>query len=436
MRVACILLSKAIDHSSLLEFAEACLRFSPQIALREPNIVFIEISKCSSLYSENSFIARMQVLLRRFNIGGKIAISGDIPSSLALARYQVHCVDQLPVDQLPIESLDDFGDPFGSDPLGRKSILKMIESLKRLGIHTILKFKSIPISSIPSRFGGLGLYCRQRIEGAADIPWPYWKPPETFIERIELLPSEYCSEIEPLLFKAKEILDRLFSRLRGRVLRAERIRFSMELEKYSTVKNSIREWSFEFITPQGSTSRFLPILRERLNADLCRTPIESFVTAMTCDVLSTTVGQSAQRNFFHSKEVFDEAMGSLFGQLQEYLGRDRVFWAKTTEERFPEKSWEKINQRDCLQVDLKDKYPRRPTRIFKSPIPVSVIQDRIVFKGKAFKSVRWSKVERLSLDWLDDVPARNYYRVELVGGRALWIFSDPGHHYFVHGYFE
>lgn len=436
MKVACILLFEQIPPSSLFELSESCLRFSPQIAVREPNVVLIEIGKCSSLYSEKSFIARVQVLLRRFGFNGKVAISMDIPSSLAMARYSVSSVDQLPV-----EALDDFGDPFGTDPVGRKSILKMIESLKRLGIQTVFQFKVIPSSSIPSRFGGMGLYCRQRLEDASRIPWPYWKPPEVFTERMELLSSEYCSDIEPLLFKSKEMLDRLFSRLRGRVLRAERICFSIELEKYSTVQKPIREWKFEFITPQGSTSGFLPILRERLNWDLGQIPIESYVTAMSCHILSTTLGQSAQRNLFHSRseEAREEAIGSFYGQLEEYLGKNHVFWAKTTEERFPEKSWLRTNQKDCPQVDLKDRYPCRPTRVFKSPVPVSVIQDRIVFKGKVFKLIKWSRVERLSLDWLDDVPARNYYRVDLQGGRALWVFSESsqvGHHYFVHGYFE
>ncbi len=431
MRVACVLLSHQIEPARLLELAEAFLRFSPQIAIREPNIILIEIGKCKSLFSEISFSARSKVLLRKFEVEGKITISQDIPSSIALARYLVPAVDQLPID-----ALEDFGDPFGTDLNGRKSIAKMIESLKRLGIFTFSQFKTIPTSSIPSRFSGMGLYCRQRIEDASNIPWPYWKPPENYAEKVELLPSEYCSDIEPLLFKAKEILDRLFSRLRGRVLRAERIRFTLELEKYSTVASPIRQWNFEFITPLGSTLSFIPILRERLNWDLTKTPIESYVIAMSCEVLSTTLGHSAQRHFFHSREEYTEALGSLFGQLEEYLGKGHVFWTKTTEQRFPEKSWEKTRNKTDESVDLHQKYPLRPTRVFKSPIPISIIHDRILFKGRAFRTIRWSCVERLSLDWLDNTPARNYYRVDLTEGRALWVFSDPGHHFFVHGYFE
>ncbi len=190
------------------------------------------------------------------------------------------------------------------------------------------------------------------------------------------------------------------------------------------------------ICPQGSTSGFLPILRERLNRDFFQTPLESEVVAICCEVLSTTLGQSPQKNLFHSKEDFEEAMASFVGQLEEFLGKDKVFWAKITEERFPEKSWIKTHQSENSQIDLEGRYPLRPTRIFRTPFPVTVLQDRVVWKGRSFKFKHWSRVERLSPDWLDDVPARNYYRVDLEGGRAIWVFSDPGHDFFVQGYFE
>ncbi len=436
MRVACLFFSKPSSQSKLSDLAEACLRFSPQIAVRESEAIFIEIGKCQALYSERSFLFRAQVLSRRFGWDARVTISDDIPSALALARHA-----KASVDSLPVESLVDFADPFGVDPKGRASIGALVEAVQRLGIETLAEFKTIPSQSLPSRFGSLSLLCRQRLENASHLPWPTWSPPEHFEEKCELLPSEYCSEIEPLLFYAKSMLDRIFGRLRGRALRAERIAFSIELEKYSTTKEPIREWLFELITPQGAALGFLPILRERLNWDLSRTPIHSYVHTLKCSVLATTPGRSAQRDLFASHDSNSqldqqEALGSLFGELEEFLGKSHVFWAQTTEERFPERSWVRASQKDAPQADLQDRYPKRPTRIFKNPVPVTVIQDRLVFKGRKFKSTRWSKVERLSLDWLNDTPARNYYRVDLEGGQTLWVFSDPQHHYFVHGYFE
>jgi protein ImuB len=428
MRVATFYFTQELD---LEAFAQACIRFSPQISVLKPNVIFIEIGKCLTLYSEQSFIARAGVLLRRFKTEARIRITSDIPSSLALARY-----DASSVSELPLESLTEFGDPFRSDEVGRKTIEKMTTALSRLGLKTVADFSKIAASQLPSRFGGISLFCRQRIEGAESLPWPHWQPPETYVEERELLPAEYCAELEPLLFKSKEMLDRIFSRLRGKCLKAETLALTLELERYSTVKNPSRQWSFELISPQSSSAGFLPILKERLSWDLQKEPIESYVIAMKCEVTRAVLSTDSQRNFFHNRDDFAEAMGSLFGQLEEYLGPGHVFWAQVTEDRLPEMSWIQTQGGDSPYVTLQGRYPLRPTRVFKAPVPITVIEDRISLKGRVYKTLKWSKPERLSLDWLDDTPARNYYRVELEQGRAFWVFSDPTHHFFLHGYFE
>jgi protein ImuB len=428
MNIACLYFQK---ETSIQELAQACLRFSPQISVREPNAIFIEIGKCRALYSEESFRARVQVLFRKFKADGRIAIASDIPSALALAHFNVKekaC--------LPLEAVEDFGDPFRLDPVARKTLAKMTESLKRLGIETLTQFQGIDPKLLPSRFGSIGLYCRQQSEDASRLAWPHWEPPEIYSERLELLPQDHLADIEPLLFASKEALDRLFSRLRGKFLRAEKIEVKLELERYSTVKRPTRDWTFEFISPQGSTSGFLPILRERLHFDLARDPIESFVTAIECHATSVTHGAASQRNFFHSRDDFNEAMGSLFGQLSEYLGKDRVFWAKVGEERFPERSWNKTRDAKSPQAEIEGHYPLRPTRILDPPVPIAVVENRIRFRGKTLKTKTWSQLERLSLDWLNASPSRTYYHVELETGQAIWVFSDPAELFFVHGYFE
>jgi hypothetical protein len=89
-----------------------------------------------------------------------------------------------------------------------------------------------------------------------------------------------------------------------------------------------------------------------------------------------------------------------------------------------------------LGIDLKRRYPLRPTRVFAVPIPLGILGDRIILKGRTYVAKEWSEVERLSLDGMDEVQARNYYRVELEQGTSIWIFSDPSHHFFIHGYYE
>jgi len=435
MRVACLYFRGEVK---LLEFAQACLRFSPQIAVREPDVVFVEIGKCLGLFSEASFVARARVLARRFESrpgSCTVTVHDDLPSALALARHAVSPGQD--VGALPLEALEEFADPYRKDPAGRKQISGMIESLRRLGLSSVGQFREIPQSQLPSRFGALALFCRQRLDGAATVAWAHWDPPESYAESLELAPSDYCADLEPLLFLSKAMLDRLFARLRGRFLRIERMRVCLEMERSSVVRERVREWVFEFIAPQGSTPGVLPILRERMGRDLERRPLEALAVALRCEVLATGRSAEGQRQLLGQDVDYDESMGSFFGLMEEFLGREHVFWAQVTEHRYPERSWQRTSVAQSAQVSVEGRYPTRPTRVFPRPVPITVLDDRIRLYGRVYRTSRWSSVERLALDWLDDAPARNYYRVELESGRsALWVFSDPNHHFFVHGYFE
>lgn len=439
MRVACFLFSEKI---SLAEFAQACLRFSPQIALREPNAIFLEIGRCKKIYSEATFLARAQVLLRRFNCSAKIALSDRIPTALSFAQYGVSEVDSLPIEAI-LNFMEPFNDRMTTRGSQQKENLKrgekMVDAFKRLGIHHLSEFKKLPTQQFPSRFGSLGLYCRQQVESQQPDLWPYWIPPEHWFENVEMLDSDYCYEIEPLIFKAKSVLDRLFSRLKGASLRVDRLELVMRQEKYSTVLEPLRKWVFEFIVPQGSTSGVLPIIRERLSWDLAQSPIQSSIIELSVEALTTSPGRDLQRNFFNLSDDLNEKMGSVFGQLEELLGEGQVFWASMTENRFPEKSWIKtkaVQQIASNELSLKERYPLRPTRILAAPVSISILQNKMSLKGRVENIKSFSPVERISSDWLDDFPPRNYHLIQLEQGTVLWVFQDSKQHYFLHGYYE
>lgn len=461
-RIVCLWVEPA-KKTQLLALAEECLRWSPQLAIRESGAVFIEVGKCQALYSENKFLNHMKSFVEGLNLKFQAAVASDLPSALALAQYapgfgtrHTDLSEVQAIARLPIEALLSFSDPLGLDPDGQKSLLKMTETLKRLGVRQVGKFQELPSAQLPSRFGALALYCKQRLEKTREFPWRYWIPPLRFFRRMDFLPSEFCSEIEPLLFRAKEVLDQIFGALSERGLGAERITFSIELEKNSLVQVPVRTWSFELLVAQGATSGFLPILRERLSRDLERSPLPTLAIAMSCEAFSVVHARGAQKSLGAAMTAFgsafggalspeqEESLGTLVGELEELLGDRQVFWAKTTENRFPEKSWEKLRQRPAATEppegrasrDLTDQIPLRPTRIFKNPIPVTLLQDRVVLRGRVFRILRSSLCERISGDWLDEVPARNYYQVDIEGGKRFFIFSDPGHHFFIHGYFE
>ena len=428
MRVACIFFESEVDIHA---FAEACLRFSPQISLRREAALFIEIGKCKTLYREDTFLLRIQALLKKFNLKARVAIEDNVVLSLLAATYQT-----TDYAKLPLSSLHYFSDPFYFSENDQKLILKIVDSFRRLGVKTIADFLAIPAGDLPSRFGALGSLCRERVLDSSHLTWPAWVPSELIEESLELSYDDYCATIEPLVFKAKTILDRLFSRLKGRGLRLSRIKVEVKLENVSFVKERTRAWDFDFMLPQGSSLSIIPILRERWDRDLARRPLETNAIGIRFEVLETSYGYEMQKSLFHHREESSEALNGVMGHLAEILGKTKVFHAVLKEERLPELSWKKRDHEKEMHADIVDKIPSRPLKVCPKPLRLQVTKDKIFLKNKSYTVTAWSEVERISDHWLDGEIERNYYRVAIVEGPALWIFKNAGDEYYLHGWFE
>ncbi len=440
VRVACIVFKTPRDLSA---FAEACLRFTPEITIRPEQAVFLEIGKSKSLYSETTFLMRIQVLLRRFGKewvqDARVAIENDAVSALISARYEVSNPMEA-LASLDLTSLHDFADPFLLSLKNRPELDKMIKTLRQLSLHQVDQFLKIPASELPSRFGPWSLYVRSQVEHRLDLAWPKWSPREVIEETLELAHDDYCHWLEPLLFHCKTVLDRLYSRLRGRALRCARLRIELKLESYSTVREPLRAFDFDFMMPQGSTRRTLPILHERLERELASKPLESAVRSLRIEMKETTPGYQRQQHLFHKRDEIEEAYASIAAQLSESVGKAHVFRAVIREERFPEKSWKKREHDKEAHADVTRVLAKRPSRLLSTPQAITVDREKIQFKKKTYTIESWSCVESLSGEWLESpnfqAQFRKYYEVGIREGPPLWIFEDEHRQYFLHGWFE
>lgn len=428
MRVAGIFFNPT--PPDLAPFAESCLRFSPQICLKRPGTVFIEIGKCKTLYSETTFLARLQILLNRFNLKATTVLGASVLETIFLYRYK-----SLALSKLPIECFYDVLDPFQTDLDSLKIAGRMIDNLEQVGIYNVEQFCNLPFRDLLIRFGAAARLIQMRLSGDCDFGWPLWTPTEKVQERIELFDSDYCLDMESLLFHLKSPLERLFTRLWGRGLRASSLRIQLHLDKFSTVKYPTREWKIEFIIPQSTARGTLPILRERLNRDLSRKPLESAVLSIDLEVLQWIKDYKSQRHFFNSKEDIEENFNSALSQLAEGLGKNNVFRATIYEEAIAEKSWSRDSTEQNQLPDLSDYIPPRPTKLLRSPELVEISQDTILIRTRPYRILKWSAVEQIATHWIDQEIIRSYYCLDLEGKSPVWVFKSPQNEYYLHGYF-
>lgn len=433
MRVACIWFN---EPTALHKLAENCLRFGPQICLRTDEAIFIEIGKCRKLYSQDSFQARVQVLMRRLKLSGVVSFGEDITDSLLRAKFKVQ-----DLDKLPLEALLDFCDPFNQDQVLRKYINKMIASFRDLGIESIGKFKLIPTSELVSRFGPTAILAKQRVNFETATSWRYWRPAEVISEKTDFPYFEFYGELEPLLFELKKQLDSIFQRLWSRGLKAQNINLKIYFDTNSLNMTKVRNFDFDFLFAQSETKGTLRIIQERLSRDFQKNPIRTTVEGIETTITATVPGAAGQRNLLHRHEEIAEQQQALLGQLTEIHGKENIFHAKLVEDRRPERSWRRAEVAGEEKLEITERIPLRPTHLLR-PERIEVTAGFVHLRKRSIKILKWSQnVERITGGWQEKIGdlnnqfERNYYIIELEGGSTISVFQNPDQKYYLHGFF-
>ncbi len=443
MRVVCIWL---LENGPTNKLADLFMRYSPQICIRGERALFVEIEKCRNLYSEETFLARAQVLLTRAKQKAVVRIGRDLTDALTLAKFQKNVIEDL-----PLAALVDFVDPFCRDEVVQKSVFNLITAFTDLGIKTIGDFKKISAPQLVSRFGVIGRFCYNRVHFQDFINWPIWTPEEVIEEKKEFPYFEFYGELEPILFELKTQLDQIFARLFARGQRMTGLQIKIRCEKLSTHPNFIRTLDFDFFVPQSSAKGTLRIVKERMTREFERRPILSPIEGVLSRVSKTVPISSSQKNIFNNDEEKFEQIFSIHNQLVELLGKDNIFQAVLTEDRRPEKSWvkqfEAPHSVNVVNPDFFERLPERTTYLFKQPVKIEVKAGFLFIKKKRYRILNWDhQIEKISGGWYEkpetikdgeikNIFDRSYYAVELEGHQRVSVFQTPNRDYYMHGYY-
>src|SRR4051812_29270394 len=353
-RVICILLLETPRRATgwdPVAWGEACGRFSPQVSLRGSESVFLDMTKSQALFGDG-LARRIQRLAVRFGMDpAKIRIGEGTDAGMALvcARHprfarDLKALGVAALKGLSLEALIDFGSPFRFDPDLQRKTLDLIRILKELGIRSVAGFLDLPSESLASRFGQEISELAMRLQASADgrlsLPWPGFHPKAQVTELADLECTEgVSSDLSGLLFVLKTLIDRSVARLRGRGERASMVQVELDLENWSTIKNTKRRWKLTLPLPMSSAASLLAILQETLSYSLGHEPLEAPARQVHFTVLEAVPGYGAQRDFFSRKEEEAELWDSLVGRLSHKLGKQRVFVAEPVDRYLPEESW-------------------------------------------------------------------------------------------------
>lgn len=437
MRIVCIKLPKNTDAQAI---AEIFYRATPQIRLRQAGnmpapfdhtAIFLEISKCHSLYSESTFLKRTQVTLERIDISAELAIADDISTALAMAIYPV--VDK---DSLPVESLIYYSDPLGQYPDQHRVVVKAVSLLKSLRIHTLKDFLKIPSYEISPRFGSVILMAYQRILGLHDIPWIEFVPRHVVEEKHEFDLAYPPRDLEPIYFTMRPMLEKLYLRLRGRGQRVRQFKIVLQQE-YETRKNQ-QSYEVPIIIqlPFVSVKTIFQIAKEKLDAVVQRNPLEHAIVSVSVVVTEEAPYLTSQKDLFdQKKEETSESFFHLVSRLATKLGTEGAFFAQIKENYLPERNWFRVPEKsnDTVQESF---IPERPLRLFKEPMPIVIQNNRLVYNRLPYDITEWKNPEVLLSNWWEiSGGERVYYKLNTTSGDNFWVFINKDS-YYLHGIFE
>lgn len=424
MRVVCVLLR--LGCAELPSLAEACLVFTPQIAL-SGEAVFLEIEASQKLFTVDECFARLREILDAFGLsaGARVACAPDIPSALACARYG--CTEAA---LLPVEALADFVSPFAPAEFTPAPLLR------KLGLHTLGDFRALPAAEIASRFGRDGLLAHSRLSAAPNLAWPRFLPPERIVEEAELDFAARIETLAPVFFLLKRLVDRAFLRLYARAELLAAFRLTFRLNKLARGGARERITEVRLPLPQGEPKSVLSFLQERIAKELELRPLEDALEGIRLEVRETAPARNAQRDFFSKVEEEREAWASLVARLAERLGNSAPFLAAPAPRLRPEAAW--TRGLDPGKPELMPKVPLRPLRLLREPLPLRREGDRLSCANRRWEILAIEGPERLRGEWWLGGFARDYYQVATVQGERLWVFQaaggDPA--LFLHGIYD
>lgn len=458
--------SQSLTSSGRL--AEACLRFTPRVALRRDGSgVFLDLQPpaSSGAFSPESILKRTLVTAQRLGLPVQAAGWGSTARE-AWARARLPDVASSPspspnpnprpalaaAGTLPLEVLEHWADPFGlreaEDPRALLPFRAAAQDLKQLGLRSVEELLKIPVREIASRFGKA--LSRLSVDFWRDPTWPRFAPEPRVIETRQVDDEVILGGLDFIL---KLLGDRTLTRLRGRGLRASKVAIHLKQERWSTVREPRRTIDFVLPMPQSTTSGLLPLLLEKLDHELQARPLESPLQEIALEIVETLPGLGSQRDFFNRREEQREAWNALLGRLIQKLGQERVFRARVEARYLPERAWSKsLEESPPLHAGARAGplgAPERPARVLKRPEPVERVAPDVVapLSGRRWETTLWEGPERLSGDWWNDPEGlgfdRDYYRVKTVTGEKLWVFVNrkakagfKAGSYFLHGYFD
>ncbi|WP_186437994.1 Y-family DNA polymerase [Chelatococcus daeguensis] len=443
-------MDRAADAALLARLADWCDRYTPLVAIEEPDGLVLDITGCVHLFASEAGLRRtvMQGLARGgLTVRGSVA--GTPQAAAALARFGRKALGRH--DIVPPGEEEMAVRPLPAAALGVSP--EVLLALTRAGLKTVGDLAERPRAPLAARFGADLPVRLARILGQEDIGISPRRPlPPCLVERRFAEPVAREEDIDAALAG--------LAHRAGRIL-AERGEGGRRFEAaFFRADGRVTRLAVATGRPARDAAVVMRLFRERLAAladpldpgfgfDLLRLAVTA------CEPL----GESQVS--LDGRTVEDEEVAALIDRLGARFGAAAVLRPAFVDTHIPERAVRMVpaaldddgTAPPCgWPVERPADPPARPVHLFDPPQPIEALAE--VPDGPPLR-FRWRRVlheiaraegpERIAPEWWRDEageePTRDYYRVEDARGRRFWVFRQglfgeaPAPRWFLHGIF-
>ena len=443
-------MDRAADAALLARLADWCDRYTPLVAVEEPDGLVLDITGCAHLFADEAGLRRavMQGLARGgLTVRGSVA--GTPQAAAALARFGRKALGRH--DIVPPGEEEMAVRPLPAAALGVSP--EVLLALTRAGLKTVGDLAERPRAPLAARFGADLPVRLARILGQEDIGISPRRPlPPCLVERRFAEPVAREEDIDAALAG--------LAHRAGRIL-AERGEGGRRFEAaFFRADGRVTRLAVATGRPARDAAVVMRLFRERLDAladpldpgfgfDLLRLAVTA------CEPLGEN------QVSLDGRTVEEEEVAALVDRLGARFGAAAVLRPAFVDTHIPERAVRMVpaalgddgTAPPCgWPVERPADPPARPVHLFDPPQPIEALAE--VPDGPPLR-FRWRRVlheiaraegpERIAPEWWRDEageePTRDYYRVEDATGRRFWVFRQglfgeaPAPRWFLHGIF-
>lgn len=409
---------------ALKRLACRAVRLAPVVSLDPPDGLLLDLSGCERLYRGLPRLVKLiDASMRRLGLAVRVAAAPTFAAAWALARFGARS---------PVLAGAEFVDAAVAGlPLAALRLeAGVIEQLATVGVVSLGELRGLPRGSLADRYGPGVVRRLDQLSGFLEEPLTPVRPREPLAAGISLEgPTDRLESVEAM---ARSLLTQVVGRLADRGAGCRRLDVRLERSDLEPLVLTVRA---------SAPTREAKHLWSMIAPRLAGAQLGFGVTGVRLRArgIARLVHEQASRWTPAATPPADESLGRLVDTMNARFGPGRVRRLVPVASHRPERSFTTepvLELTPGADVEECGAGLDRPSRLLDPPRPVDVMLllpdgpvAAVRHRGAMRRCLSCLGPERIGPEWWrdgEDQAVRDYFIVQIEGGRRLWIYHDAG----------